>query len=326
MEEELRRANALLAATRRLQSAIGAMLGAQSLEELDRKIVDALPAIGFERLALLAPPTPHEPARIAQQLGYPQIDLVDLPKGSPLATGAFLDEQRTGSEDDDDVPHAGVRGSYVLSPLRERGRVVALLYADTLRDDVELADAASAAAYALDIAGIVRANLSLSAELGALARTDMLTGLPNRRVFEERLEEELHRSARSRRRFGLAILDLDRFKSINDGHGHAAGDEALKAFAQVLRRQARHVDFPARFAGDEFALILTDVDTFKATAIVNRILDGVRKVRLSSGMALTSSVGVTLSYPIDTAESILERADAALYQAKHLGRDRAAFG
>jgi diguanylate cyclase (GGDEF)-like protein len=327
MDAELRRANALLAGTRRLQAAISAILAAPTIEDLDRTILDVLPgAIGFERVALLAPPTMYGDARIVQELGYPALDLSRIPKNSPLAVQGIIDAQRTGTEDDDDLPHGDVRGAYVLAPLRVRGRVVAALYADTLREDIELADAAGSVAYALEIAGMVRGNLSLSAELAELARTDGLTGLPNRRVFDERLEDELRRSARSRRPFALAIFDVDRFKQINDTHGHHAGDEALRAFADTLRKHTRHVDLAARFAGDEFAMILLDVNHGEAHAIVTRIVTAIRELSPVESLKISASAGVTLSYPVDTAETIIERADAALYKAKQAGRDRAVSG
>ena len=333
MDADLRRANAIIAATRRLQSAIGAMLGAQSIDELDRTLLDVLPgAIGFERVALLLPPSADVPAQILHSLGYPALDFAPLPKDSPLAAGGIVDGVLSGDEDTDPPVHASVRGTYVIAPLREHGRLVALLYADTLREDVEPADAASGAAYALEVAGIVRANLVLAAErdrlmaeLARLARTDTLTGLPNRRVLEERLEEELHRSARSRKSFSLAIADVDHFKKINDSFGHPAGDEALQRFAAALRSQARHADFVSRFAGDEFAILLIDVDPPKARAILGRMVQSVRAIGLASGAELSASIGATLSYPVDTAESIVERADAALYQAKQEGRDRVVF-
>lgn len=334
MHEDLQRANAIIAATRRLQTAIGALLDAQSIDALDRTLLDVLPgAVGFERVALLSPASEHQAAHIIHALGYPPLEFSSIPKGSPLAPGAVVDSVLAGDEDGDPLPYEGVRGAYVIAPLRERGRVIALLYADTLRENVEPVDAAAGVAYALDVAGMVRANLSLSAErdrlmaeLARLARTDTLTGLPNRRVLEERLEEELHRSARSRRSFALAIADLDRFKVINDTYGHPVGDEALQLFAGALRSQARHADFVARFAGDEFAVILIDVDPPRARAILERMVEAVRSIRLGNGAALSASVGVTLSYPVDSAESILERADAALYEAKQAGRDRAVFG
>ena len=333
MDAELRHANAVLAATRRLQSAIATMLSARTAEDLDRLLLDVLPgAVGFERVALLTPPSAAQPARVLSELGYPALDLSSIPKLSPLAPGGVVDAIAMGSEEDGVLPHGAVRGDYLIAPLREGGRVVSLVYADTLRDGVEPADAAASAGYALEIAGMVRANLALAAErdrllaeLDRLARTDALTALPNRRVLEERLEEELHRSARSRKAFALAIVDVDHFKGINDRYGHPAGDEALQHFSGALRAQARHADFVARYAGDEFAVILIDVDSPKARAIVERMVESVRSVRLPFGAVLTASIGATLSYPVDSAESIIERADAALYEAKRKGRDRAAF-
>lgn len=333
MNTELRHAHAIIAATRRLQAAIGAILRAQTIEELDRTILDVLPgAIGFERVALLAPPSQHEPSCVRQALGYPPLDLSSIPKDSPLAAGGVVDAVIDGDEEDDPAPHGNVRGSYLIAPLREYGRVVSLLYADTLREGVEPADASSGVAYALDVGGIVRANLGLAAErdrllaeLDRLARTDPLTALPNRRVLEERLEGELHRSARSRRAFALAIIDMDHFKEINDRYGHPAGDEALQRFATTLRAHARHADFVARFAGDEFAMILIDVDPPKARAILERMLEAIRAIRLLDEVSLSASVGVAISYPVDSTESIVERADAALYQAKQAGRNRAVF-
>jgi diguanylate cyclase (GGDEF)-like protein len=270
-------------------------------------------------------PTEGAGSQVLHELGYPALDLTSISKSSPFARAAYVDGLCTGSEDDDNLPHPDVRGAYVIAPLRDRDRIVALLYADSLRDDVVPSDAAASVAYALDIAGMVRANLSLASELASLARTDALTGLPNRRVFDERLDQELQRSARSRRPFALVILDLDRFKQINDTYGHQGGDEALQVFAETLRRHARHADFVARFAGDEFAMLLIDADRTAAQAILTRLLDAIRRVSLSIPVSLSSSAGVAISFPVDTRETILERADAALYDAKQAGRDCARF-
>jgi diguanylate cyclase (GGDEF)-like protein len=334
MDSEVRRANAILSSTRRLQTATGALLNAESIEDLDRTLVDIVPgAIGFERVALLHPAAENRNAALVHTLGYPPLDVSRFPKGSVLSAGGFIDGIVTGDEESDPPPVANVRGSFVIAPLRERGRLVCVLYADTLREDVETADAASGIAYALDIAGIVRANLSLAAErdrlteeLSRLARTDPLTGLPNRRVLEERLEEELRRSARTRKSFAFGIADLDHFKKINDTYGHPAGDAALQKFAGALRSQARHPDFVARFAGDEFALMLIDVDLQCARVIAERMVEAIFALRAGDGEHLSASIGFTLSYPVDTAESIIERADAALYRAKEAGRNRSFFG
>ena len=313
-----------------LQAAITALLGAQSVEDLERTVLGILPeAAGFERAAVLSLPTMQQPAQIVHEAGHPPLDLRSVAPSSPLAAGGFLEGMRCGRSGDGDAPHGDVRGAYVLAPLREHRRTVAFVYADALREDADLGRACAAAEYALDVAAVVRAKLNLTlererllAELDALARTDALTSLPNRRVFDERLEEELHRSARSRRPFGLAIFDLDRFKELNSVYGSAAGDEALQRFGGVLRGCARHVDLAARFGGDEFAMLLIDVDHRAAKAIVERVLDVALQSKLSMPVRLSASAGIELSYPVDTAESLIERAYAALYEAKQSGRDR----
>lgn len=333
MQEEIARANGLLAAHRRMHEAVSALLSAPTVPDLERAIIEVLPgATGFERVALFSAPTAERPACVLRSLGYPPLEVAGIGKESPLQAGGFLDAQITGSEDDDRLPHSGVRGSYVLAPLLAREAAGVLLYADTLREEVEPADAAAATAHLLEIAAIIRTNLALVAdrerllaELSMLARTDALTGLPNRRVFEERLESEVRRGARARRSFALAILDLDHFKQINDQYGHPMGDTALRLLADVIRRQARDADFTARLAGDEFALIFVDVDRATVEAAVNRILDAVRCAEMPIPMALSASIGIALSFPVDTSETLVERADNALYASKHAGRDRATF-
>lgn len=333
MNEDLRRANELLAANRRLHDATRAVLTVSSIPELDNALVDVIPgATGFGRVALLSLPSAKEPSQVLRALGYPALNIDNLPKGSPLRAGGICEHQTTGSEDDDELPHGDVRGYYALAPLRDRERVVALLYADSLSQEAEPSDSFAAMASILEIAGIVRTNLMLVAdrdrlltELSSLARTDSLTGLPNRRVFEERLETEVMRGARTRRSFALAILDIDHFKEINDRHGHAAGDEALRRFARVLASQVRNADFAARFAGDEFVMIFVDVERETVAAAVDRLLEILRGSDSGPCGRLSASAGVAISFPVDTAETLMERADNALYAAKHAGRDRAMF-
>ncbi|HEV3155037.1 MAG TPA: GGDEF domain-containing protein [Candidatus Baltobacteraceae bacterium] len=314
-----------------LRSAIGAILAAGDAGDVDRKIVDVLPgATGFERVALLSLPTMQQSSQVLYTVGYPKVALHGVPDGSPLASGGFLDGLRTGRAQDGTLPHEDVRGTFVLAPLREGDRLAGYVYADSLRDDAGTEEAASAIAYVLEIAGVVREKFSLIAErerllseLDALSTTDALTSLANRRMLEDRMQEELHRSARSRRPFGLALFDLDRFNEINERFGHPAGDEALQHFAATVRARARHVDFVARFGGDEFGMLLVDVDHQAARVIVERILDALRQVRPSYPYRLSASAGVALSYPVDTVETLVERADSALHEAKQAGRDRA---
>lgn len=162
--------------------------------------------------------------------------------------------------------------------------------------------------------------------LVAQATTDALTGLPNRRHFLAHLDDELARL----RRFpehgaALLMLDLDRFKRVNDAHGHAVGDRVLRHFAQVLRDALRKTDLAGRLGGEEFAVLLTGVDLDSARDFADRLRQRVADahVTLDTGtLRYTVSIGVALIAPADTADDLLARADAALYSAKQAGRNR----
>lgn len=165
--------------------------------------------------------------------------------------------------------------------------------------------------------------------LEVLARIDGLTGLSNRRAFEEALAEELGRSQRSGRPLGLLMLDLDNFKAYNDTYGHLAGDECLRQIANALRRcLQRPGDLAARFGGEEFVAILPDTDLAGTVERAEAIRSAVRALcvaHASSGRGIvTVSIGVAIrSGPgRDTPWQLVGRADSALYAAKAAGRDR----
>ena len=158
---------------------------------------------------------------------------------------------------------------------------------------------------------------------------DALTGLPNRTRFGEHLEEALRRSKRTGAPLALLFLDLDLFKRVNDSLGHDAGDELLRLAAERIRRAVREADMLFRMAGDEFTVLLEDVRGAEEAAMVAaRVLDGVGEP-LSLGdhqLAITASIGIAL-YPNDdtVAARLVKAADAAMYRAKELGRNRYAF-
>jgi diguanylate cyclase (GGDEF)-like protein len=167
----------------------------------------------------------------------------------------------------------------------------------------------------------------LEQELRALASTDELTGLANRRQFMQRLEEELERVRRQTTRAACVLmLDLDHFKQVNDRHGHAAGDRLLQHFGQLLRQELRSVDTAARMGGEEFAVILPGTDMRTAQAIAQRIGERLAAQPLNVGaqqLRVTVSVGVAAIDGADlSADAVLARADAALYRAKAQGRNR----
>ncbi|OFZ67196.1 MAG: hypothetical protein A2V79_01180 [Betaproteobacteria bacterium RBG_16_56_24] len=171
-------------------------------------------------------------------------------------------------------------------------------------------------------------NARLHEQTQDLAVTDKLTGLRNRRLFDERLAEEILRAARYAKPLSLLMLDIDDFKRINDTHGHPAGDKVLQSLGQLLRGQLRQMDFAARYGGEEFTIILPETDFVGAKLVAERIRRAVAKlpIKLPDGreIDLTVSVGVAC-FPVcgDKAESLVEHADQALYTAKQEGKNRA---
>jgi diguanylate cyclase (GGDEF)-like protein/PAS domain S-box-containing protein len=157
------------------------------------------------------------------------------------------------------------------------------------------------------------------------ALTDDLTGLPNRRLFDAALAGRLENLARYGWQFGLLIVDIDHFKAVNDSHGHVFGDAVLAGVARTLHGAVRAGDVLARWGGEEFAVLVESSDdgSLIETAERLRVLVARSEVR-QAGIAakVRVSVGGTPARPEDTADSLFARADAALYSAKHAGRNR----
>jgi diguanylate cyclase (GGDEF)-like protein/PAS domain S-box-containing protein len=171
------------------------------------------------------------------------------------------------------------------------------------------------------------ALLASEKKLLVLATTDFLTELPNRRQFLTRLTEEFYRV----QRFGnqccsVLMLDLDRFKRINDAYGHAVGDAVLKHVAQLMRKTFRKIDMAARVGGEEFAVILPGSDLAAAQASAERLREFVAKTPLvqdGKTISVTISIGAAAMVPSDSeADQTLIRADEALYRAKENGRNQ----
>ncbi|MDH6592638.1 diguanylate cyclase (GGDEF)-like protein/PAS domain S-box-containing protein [Variovorax sp. TBS-050B] len=162
-------------------------------------------------------------------------------------------------------------------------------------------------------------------QLDALAREDALTGLPNRRSFEEHVRDAIARSRRSGLPVCLMFLDVDYFKTINDSLGHAAGDAVLREFGQRLRQNVRETDMAARYAGDEFVILLEAVSgAAEAQTVAGKVLAAMRPAFQLPGRTLqvTTSIGVAMAEPEEDFPALMARADAALYVAKKEGRNR----
>jgi diguanylate cyclase (GGDEF)-like protein len=162
--------------------------------------------------------------------------------------------------------------------------------------------------------------VTLIEQLQVTASTDSLTGLLNRRAFESAFEREVERAARSGLRVSLVLFDVDWFKQVNDRLGHAAGDRALRRIATLLAREGRSADVIARIGGEEFAVVLFDVDEHGAGAFAERVLAVVAKETAEDELPLSLSAGVAGASR--DSEQLFLAADRALYRAKDLGRGR----
>ncbi|CAN7437372.1 diguanylate cyclase domain-containing protein [Rhizobacter sp. LjRoot28] len=181
------------------------------------------------------------------------------------------------------------------------------------------------------VAGVYALSADISAlkaaeaRMSELARSDALTGLPNRRQLDERLAEAIARSRRSSRPLALMFLDIDHFKSINDSLGHQGGDTVLKEFADRLRACVRVTDTVARLAGDEFVVLLEGLNVgVEAEGVARKIISSMTTPVMVGAMPLnvTTSIGVVVSAAgQDDAASLMFRADEALYRAKRAGRN-----
>lgn len=178
---------------------------------------------------------------------------------------------------------------------------------------------------------------ALEAQLEALARTDALTGLANRRAFDEALDAEWRRAAREGSALSLIMLDTDHFKDFNDANGHQAGDDCLRTIARTVGDGARRAgELAARYGGEEFALVLPSTGPDRAAALAEQIRRGIEALRIPhpripAGGVVTASVGVATALAADGASlkmphGLLESADRALYKAKAAGRNRVERG
>ena len=171
-------------------------------------------------------------------------------------------------------------------------------------------------------------TVSLSARSETLehaALTDGLTGMQNRRYFDDALKEYLDEFRRIDKPVGLMIFDLDHFKQVNDTHGHDVGDEVLRAVAGCLKDMTRYHDVVARLGGEEFAVVAPNMDHDLLVKLAERIRKGIAAMPILSGnerLNITASVGLAVWDRKESAEEFFRRADKQLYEAKRQGRNR----
>jgi len=161
------------------------------------------------------------------------------------------------------------------------------------------------------------------------ALRDLLTGLPNRVAYKERIEVEIARWKRNKTPLSIAVWDVDRFKNINDTCGHKAGDKALVIISKLLLENCRESDFVSRFGGEEFVMLLPNTPKESALILTEQLRKRIEKASFNANgttVSITISCGITEFIDNDTDETAFERADQALYKAKQLGRNQCCLG
>jgi diguanylate cyclase (GGDEF)-like protein len=221
----------------------------------------------------------------------------------------------TGFAGDSDDPLFDTRRRFAAAAVRPQSGETYVLYVDGSNERAasawsvaSLQELATHATFALE-------RLRMATELERLAMRDPLTGLFNRRALMERLTVELATVRRTGDTLAFAMIDVDDFKRINDTRGHAGGDDALKTIASILESETRETDVAARFAGDEFSLIMPRSDRAAVDAVMTRIY-----AALASN-DLRCSIGIAFAHKSDDRERLVSRADEAVYASKAAGKN-----
>ena len=164
---------------------------------------------------------------------------------------------------------------------------------------------------------------ALNRQLELMAQTDSLTQLPNRHGLNATLEKDLQRALRYHHPLTVIMIDIDHFKHVNDQYGHLVGDKVLVRFGELLKMHLREADSICRWGGEEFLVLCFDTDLEHGRQLAERLLADIRQQRFPGHEHITASAGLATLAPGDTVETLVQRADNALYRAKHKGRDQA---
>jgi diguanylate cyclase (GGDEF)-like protein/PAS domain S-box-containing protein len=223
---------------------------------------------------------------------------------------------------------AGVTHSYLCIPILAQGEAVGVLHFQATDEAPQLnpAELSFKTTFAGQI-GLSIANIKLREELRSQSVRDALTGLYNRRYLGEALDRELRRAVRGKQSVGILMLDLDHFKQFNDTHGHDAGDTVLREAAAFLVKNVRAEDLVCRYGGEEFVIILPTADLEGARTRAERLREKVKELSIvyqGQQLRMVTFSGGIAEFPShgNTPQELMAAADAALYEAKALGRDR----
>ncbi|MDD3627198.1 MAG: sensor domain-containing diguanylate cyclase [bacterium] len=216
--------------------------------------------------------------------------------------------------------------SFLAIPLKAGEKILGVFLLEYVQEEIFSKYELKIMSITGEHSGTIIENINLYNTMSNLAKTDGLTGLPNHRIFQERLEEGIKRALRNNKPLSLMLMDIDFFKKFNDNYGHSTGDAVLRAVSQVIREDIREVDFPARYGGEEFVIILEETNKKKAFDVGERIRHHIEKSDFflnNQHLKITISAGIA-EFPTDTADKkeLIELADSALYKAKKNGRNR----
>ncbi len=214
--------------------------------------------------------------------------------------------------------------SLIGAPLLLGGSVSAIVRIESGSESFTSADLRLLGAVS-SLSAISLENIRLFLRTQELAITDSLTGLYTHSYFKERLREEVERAARYRERFSVIMMDLDKFKDFNDTYGHPAGDEVLRKVSAEVKKAVRETDIAGRYGGEEFGVILRNIEPGKAKDIAERIRSAVEACSFDfcpEDRGITASLGVSFFPRSVTPDELIRTADDALYESKRCGRNR----
>lgn len=314
------------------------LIGITSLPELLDHLLHRLPlAFGLDAVSLLLVDSDYELSRLLAQEAQPLLQL-------PALLIDASDERLRALYPAPPLPQlspyravqhqplfaaAPVLQSVALLPLVRSGRLIGSLHFGSSNPQRFTSDSATDFLQHLAvIAAVCLENCLNHARLRQIGLTDPLTGVSNRRYFEQRIIEACATAQRHHRPLAALFVDVDHFKRINDGWGHTAGDEVLRAIAQCIAGHLRHSDVLSRYGGEEFVILLPDTAAAAACEIAERIRSTVAAEPQTVPVTVTVSVGVAAlesfgDEPLgELAQRLLASADAALYRAKQQGRDQ----
>ena len=292
----------------------------RAAEERYRLLVERVPAVVYVAEPGVLGRWSYVSPQIERMLGFTAQEWVDDP--ALWSQQIHPDDRRTALADKTSMMSHDAEGRTTSDTYRLRHRDGHTVW---VRDDAMVLRDQDDRAMFHGVLVDVTQEKQLEDRLGHQAFHDPLTGLPNRKLFHDRVGRALARSQRRDDGVAVMFIDLDNFKTINDTFGHASGDEVIIEAGRRLEACARTSDTAARLGGDEFALLVEDVDEVGVAALADRILDalhGEPVVLNGRGVTLGASIGIAVAAPTDSADVLLRNADLAMYQAKHRGRGR----